>query len=251
MRWPRQAAVVAVAVSAMCLPAGCRGEPDVAGPRPIDRAGAEVLAGVLYENYLVGGADFRLTATLPATGDTIELDGTIDWGAHTGVATVTATGQESPLDQVAWNTETVYELVPALSDELARHGVVAPGWVARPPAPAARHLDGLLGLLIGLAAPQRDNPQLVAQEPSAQSLGAAEIDGVAVDGYTYQGSTYWVGEDRRLRRLETGTQDSRRTVVIDLTALGPRSVELPQPAHVASYADVAAPYDRAFGTNPG
>jgi TAT (twin-arginine translocation) pathway signal sequence len=215
---------------------------DPAG-RPLTSAEAELLAGALFKNYDVGGATFDLTASFRASGDSISLRGAIDWKNHIGAGAVTAVGAEADVTEVYWNSTDVLEQRKGLTDALAVAGHPGARFVDRAPDPTGRELDGLLGLLIGLAAKQRDNPQLIQQSDAARFLRADRVGDTAVSVFRYDSSVFWIDASGSIVRYDGVSNDGNRPVTIDLLALAAQDIAGPAAELVVPYESVAAVYD--------
>jgi len=211
--------------------------------RQLTQAEAELLAGALFKNFDVGGATFDLTATFRASGDSISLRGSIDWKKHIGSAVVTAVGAEAAVTEVYWNTSDVLEHRDGLDAALAAAGHPEANFVDRPPDPTGRELDGLLGLLIGLASKQRDNPQLVQQSGTARYLRADVVGDRPVTVFRYDSSVFWVDGTGSIARYDGVTSDGDRPVTIEFSALAAQDIPGPPADSVVPYESVADAYD--------
>lgn len=242
---------------AACAIAACGGGDGAVddGERPVDDREAARLAETLFANLESGTADFRLNARLP-DGSTLAMTGTVDWAAHEGRASVTATGlPERPVVEVAWTRSIVLEQIPELSelaDELGRTGG---DWYARTPDLQARQLDSLIQLVMGLATEQRDNAVLVAQREGTAWLRTDRVPDtdVEVDVMRFGPRTvFWVERDGfRLHRFEGNNREGSRPVVIDLSDHGAARLDMPSGDGVVDAMPLADLYEALTGELPG
>lgn len=246
-----------LAIAAACAIAACGGGDDESGDgeRPVDDAEAARLAETLFANLESGAADFELNAQLP-DGSTIAMTGTVDWAAHEGRGTVTASGgPERPVVEVAWTQTIVLERIPELSALAGELGRTGGEWYARRPELERRQLDSLIQLVMGLATEQRDNAVLIAQREGTAWLRADRVPDteIAVDVMRFGPRTvFWVEQDGfRLHRFEGNNSEGSRPVVIDLTEHGATDVDLPSPDAVVDAAPLADLYEAVTGEIPG
>jgi len=213
------------------------------GERPLTLAEADLLAACLFKNYDVGGATFELSATFTISGDTLALAGSIDWKQHIGSATVTATGAEAGVTGVFWAEQEVLESRVGLDRVLSDAGFPAGQWVSRRPDPTGRQIDGLLGLVLGLASEQRDNPQLVQQTETALFVRTDTVRDQPVSVMRYDGSEFWLDATGTILRYNATTSDGNRPVTIDFLTLAVQEVSPPQANTVIPYENVSVAYD--------
>ena len=95
--------VVAALVVAL-LAAACGGSKATTGvsERPLTFDEAAKFAAVQVDNYRAGGATFVVNTTFLSTGDTLVMQGEIDWVHHEGHAFVSGKGAESGVVEVYW-----------------------------------------------------------------------------------------------------------------------------------------------------
>lgn len=212
------------------------------GPHAVTSDEATRLADMLYTLWESGGMSFELTSQ-PAPGVSTHLVGEVDYTQGIGYATVTSTGADAPVDAVIFTDVAVLEHLPDLVAYNDSLGVDRFTWVSRPLDPTSYDLDGLLGLLAGLATERRDNPELI-QQGGATWLRSAELRGMTVDVFEYsEQARFWVeAGTSRLVRFEGNNTALTRPIVIDVLELGP--VEPPDPAadEVIDYADLGDLY---------
>jgi len=251
---PNARRIRAAAISALLATAaisGCSSGDDSASTteagtgdgRPLTQPEAELLAGALFKNYDIGGATFDLAATFRTSGDSISLRGSIDWKNHVGSAAVTAVGAEAGVTEVYWNASDVLEHRDGLDAALAAAGHPGASFVDRPPDPTGRGLDGLLGLLIGLASKQRDNPQLVQQSAAARFLRTDVVGDRSVTVFRYDSSVFWIDATGSIARYDGVTNDGNRPVTIEFSPLAAQDIPGPPADSVVPYESVAAAYD--------
>ncbi len=248
----RRTAVVAAAVLAFAVLGGCQGGGSparaggsssttaaVAAGAPLSPDQANRLAGALFNDFDLGGADLLVTAPIAPT-ITATMRGAIDWknivghvslqlaGTGAGVTRGAPPTTGSTLD-LWWTSAAVIEQRPGLPEAMVANGLPALHHVRRPPRPTTSPADRLLGIITGLAAPQRDNPLLLIQERKGAFLRTDHAAGVAVEVFSY-GATkrLWVGvDDGLLYRFELDVKDYAGPVVIDVRAHGPHDIPLP------------------------
>ena len=224
--------------------------PSADAGRALTQSEAELLAGALFKNFDVGGATFDLAATFRTSGDSISLRGSIDWKNHIGSAVVTAVGAEAAVTEVYWNTSDVLERRTGLEAALTAAGHPGATFVDRTPDPTGRELDGLLGLLIGLAAKQRDNPQLVQQSGSARYLRDDVVGDRPVSVFSYDSSVFWIDATGSIARYDGVTNDGNRPVTIEFAPLAAQDIPGPRAELVVPYESVAAAYDGLLAQAP-
>ena len=190
------------------------------GPHAVTDAEADRLAEALFANWDAGGLTFELNAA-PAPGETVRVQGKVDFTDQVGYGLVTAVGEDSPVAGVIFTPTTILESIPTLVDASASFGGPAFTWVGRPMDTSAYQLDGLLGVVFGLATQQRDNPELISQS-GAKWLRHDNLRGTPVDVFEYSPkSRFWIEQGgTRLLRFEGNNDTLTRPIVIDVTELG-------------------------------
>jgi hypothetical protein len=217
------AVVLAVVLGGVgALAAGCSASPDDDGASSdaaLTLEQASLLAEVLHRNLEAGGARFVVTARDTATGETVVLDGQVDWSTGHGLAG--ATGLRDSAGEVlavAWTRDAVGEQRVA-GEEFELRGV----------DPEGRTVDRLIAIVLGLATERPDNAQLVLQKPDAGFVRRDVLRGVDVEVLRYSERTLlWIEPaSGALLRFEGNDRLGSAPVVIDLIELGPVRVELP------------------------
>lgn len=213
------------------------------GPHTVTNAEADRLAEALYSNWDAGGVAFELNAA-PAAGETVRVVGEVDFTDQIGYGLVTAVGEDSPVKGVIFTPTTILENIPALVDASATVGGAAFIWVGRPMDASAYQLDGLLGVVFGLATPQRDNPELISQS-GARWLRHDTLRGTPVDVFEYSPQArFWIERDgTTLLRFEGNNATLTRPIVIDVTEVGPVTPPTFADADVVSVKDLQGLYD--------
>ena len=240
----------AVVLAALVVPAGCGGDDEPGSTeRPLTDAEAAMLANVLFADLDAGGAEFTVAVQV-GTGATINLQGEIDWTTHRGYAQVSARGVETGVREVYWSDDAVLEARDDLAPLLERAGLAATPWVVRDPDPVGRQLDQVLAVVTGLAATQRDNPLLVAQEPGSAYLRDDTVRGIdAVVLRWGTRGTFWLdADDGRLLRFEGDNATRTRPVVVDLVAVRSVTIDGPPAELVTDVADIDDVYAAALAT---
>ncbi len=207
------------------------------GPHPVTDAEADRLAEALYANWEAGGVTFELNAA-PAAGESVRVQGEVDFGDQAGYGLVNAVGEDSPVKGVIFTTTTILENIPDLVDASVAVGGPEFVWVARPVDTSAYQLDGLLGVVFGLATQQRDNPELISQS-GAKWIRGDTLRDTAVDVFEYSPQArFWIEQGgTRLLRFEGNNATLTRPIVIDITEVGP----VTQPTFADT--DVVTPQD--------
>lgn len=209
-------------------------------PQPLTMPQAEVLATMRSANHRAGSAAFSTTVRDGA--DVIDLRGVVDWQQHVGSAVFRAAGRTDANGNglMQWNFEHVAAHPGGAVDGPPPPPPADGTWVQRPIDPTQSTLDTLFLLLLSVASPQPDNPQLLRQTDAAY-LGTEIVHGQTVSVFTGPTSddatapaateapaaadpssggaalTYWVAADGSLVRMSArlgGTQ----TVTVDFSA---------------------------------
>ena len=246
----RRAALATALTALAALGVGCAGDDEPpATDRPLTDAEAAMLANALFANLDGGGAEFAVAVQVGA-GASINLQGEIDWTTHRGLAQVSTREVEVGVREVFWSDDAVLEARDDLAPLLEQAGLVATPWVVRDPDPVGRQLDQVLAVVTGLAATQRDNPLLVAQEPGSAFLRADTIRGVdaVVLRWGTRGTFWLAADDGRMLRFESDNATRTRPVVVDLLAVRAVTIDGPPAELVTDVADIADVYAAALAT---
>lgn len=217
---------LAVGVVAVTL-VGCGGD-SASDPRPLSRDQATVMADLLYRNYESGGADFTLSTVAGPGGGTITVSGEVDWTHHRGHASVNSSAPgTAPVTEVWWNEQAVFERRPALDEKLFAEGLaLSPAVIGRPVDIDHRRMDQLIAILVGLAATQPDNAELIAQAEGSAFLRDDMLRGVNIEVLRYGERTiYWVDKvTGEMVRFEGSDESGQYPVVIDIFDRGEREI---------------------------
>lgn len=234
----RIGAIVAVAIVLAATPA-CSDK----GPHTVTDAEADRLAESLYANGDAGGLTFELNAA-PSPGETVRVQGQVDFDEQVGYGLVTAVGEDSPVEGVIFTPSTILENIPTLVDASAAVGGPTFTWVGRPLDSQAYQLDGLLAVVFGLATKQRDNPELISQS-GARWLRHDTLRGTEVDVFEYSPQArFWIeAGGTRLLRFEGNNDTLSRPIVIDITEIGPVIPPTFADADVVTPGDLQGLYD--------
>lgn len=213
------------------------------GPHTVTDAEADRLAEALYANWDAGGATFELNAA-PAAGESVRVQGQVDFTNQVGYGLVSAVGEDAPVTGVIFTPTTILESIPSLVDASATVGGPSFTWVGRPMDAAAYQLDGLLGVVFGLATQQRDNPALISQS-GARWLRHDTLRETPVDVFEYSPQArFWIEQGgTRLLRFEGNNATLTRPIVIDVTEVGPVTTPTFADADVVSVDDLQGLYD--------
>ena len=204
---------------------------------------ADRLAEALFSNWDAGGATFELNAA-PAAGETVRVQGQVDFTDQIGYGIVTAVGEDAPVTGVILTPTTVLENMPALVDASASFGGPSFTWVGRPMDTSAYQLDGLLGVVFDLATERRGNPELISQS-GARGLRHDTLRDTPVDVFEYSPQArFWIEQGgTTLLRFEGKNSTLTLPVVIDVTELGPVTPPTFADADVVAPDDLQGLYD--------
>jgi hypothetical protein len=238
----------------LALLTGCSGA-SAADRTPGDRvtdAEAQVLADLLHQDLVRGGADFTETAPY-AEGAVLTLTGTVDFTHGRGQATaVTTYANGQPTDtRTLWFTDQTLWMgqVPNLAATLGAAGLPAAPYVRRPLAtndanqdtPAL--IDVAAQLVLRLSAPKADDVRTF-ESGDYTWQGQRSINGrLAAEYRLASGARVAVAaSDKTLLQYVTPLPGQGFSVTTTLTAHGPRTVDLPaddQTVDLTAHPDVA------------
>lgn len=240
---------------ALAMLTGCSG--NSAAPRTpgdhVTTAEAEVLADLLHQDLVRGGADFTETAPY-AEGAVLTLTGTVDFTSGRGRATaVTTYANGQPTDaRSLWFTDQTLWMgqVPELATTLAAAGLPPAQYAKRPLAtndsnqatPAL--IDVAVQLVLRLSAPKADDPRTFTTGDYTWQ-GQRSINGRLASQYRLaSGATVSVAaSDKALLQYVTPLPGQGFSVTTTLTEFGPRTVDLPpedQTVDLTAHPQVAA-----------
>lgn len=239
---------------ALALVAGCSG--NSAAPRTlgdhVTSDEAQVLADLLHQDLVRGGADFTETAPY-AEGAVLTLTGTVDFVSGRGRATaVTTYSNGQPTDtRSLWFTDQTLWMgqVPDLDRTLATAGLPAAQYVKRPLAtndtnqatPAL--IDVAAQLVLRLSAQKADDPRGF-ETGDYTWRGQRSINGRLAAEYRLAGGAQVAvaQSDKTLLQYVTPLPGQGFSVTTTLTAHGPRTVDLPpddQTVDLSAHPEVA------------
>ena len=164
------------------------------------------------------------------TGETITLEGLIDWSAIRGRAFVQGYSDDrGPVSEIAWTADAVAELRPNAAEALAVRGDLPDAFILRPVDITGNPLDRLIAVVTGLAIAQPDNAQLIIQNPGSGFLRRDTLRGIEVEVLRYSDrSILWIDPvSGRLLRFEGTNSLGGAPIIIDLLEIGPVAFELP------------------------
>jgi hypothetical protein len=223
----------------IALSSGCSSSS--AAPRTpgdhVSNAEAQVLADLLHQDLVRGGADFTETAPY-AEGALLTLTGTVDFTHGRGRATaVTTYANGQPTDtRTIWFTDQTLWMgqVPDLAQTLTAAGLPAAQYVKRPLAtndsnqatPAL--IDVAAQLVLRLSAPKADDPRTF-ETGDYTWQGQRSINGRLAAQYRLAGGAQVAvaASDKTLLQYVTPLPGQGFSVTTTLTAHGPRTVDLP------------------------
>lgn len=198
------------------------------GPRPVTTEEAEQLAFSRFG--LFEQSPLEVEAEVPMGDSSLRVRALVDYRAHRAVGSYTAGGAKGLL---AWDATGLAvakgEAGPATAAVAAAGKLPSRAWSPR--AYSTDPLDAALRIAMALGSDRPDNPQLLAQQ-GAMRLGEEQLDGATYRLYSgprpaansaRRGAsaapsgagrpapavrpparsplTYWIGEDRNLRRV--------------------------------------------------
>jgi hypothetical protein len=200
--------------------ASCGGTNGPAEPKPLTPQQSERLSQAGYTNYLAKGAEFEANSAflVPGGTESLTMAGTIDWENHRGRALVRGEGKDAGITEVYWEEKFILERRPGLDTVISSMGGPPTAWIARTPDPAARQLDRLVGLIVGMATEQPDNAVLIQQKEDAAFLRDDELRGTKVEVLRYSNrNIYWLdASDGSMLRFEGNSVGGNAPVVIDV-----------------------------------
>jgi hypothetical protein len=236
------------------LVAGCGsdGTTDQAPGDPVTQEQAGVLAGLLYQDFQAGGADFVVSAPY-AESATLTLTGEIDFVGSIGRAqAVTKYSDGRPDDSRTLfftGTDLWFGSVPGLSAALTSAGLPDAQYLRRPvattsPQGTASLIDVLVQMVPRLSARSADDPGSFVQNQYTWQ-GSSSVNGQLASLFrSGTGTTIAVGaESKQLVQYVTRLPDQTFDVTITLTDHGSREIDLPaddETVDAAAHPEVAA-----------
>lgn len=203
-------------------------------PQSLTAEQAELLATMRVANYRAVEATFVTSVTEQAA--TLELHGVVNWQQHTGSAVFRTTDRSEAGGRglMQWNFEKVAAHPGGDVDGPPPPPPADGTWQQRPIDPSKSALDAVLLLLLSVASPDPDNPQLLRQTDAAY-LGTEIVDGRTATVFTGPTTdaatgaapatstappsadasprlTYWVAADGALVRLRAVVGNQNVTV---------------------------------------
>ena len=236
--------------------AGCGGSDTAATStalpgRPLTRQEADLLAGVLYRNYQQGMGHFQAASIAGPQGGTMTLVGDVDYRNHQGHARVYAPGGKDRVQEVLWDRSVVLEYRPGLVKAMQKvkpHAVL----VARVPDRQHRRLDQVIEVVTALAAPKRENPQLIRQRLQSRFIRTDTLNGRQVDVLRYGPlTTVWVDpKTGTMLRFESSNKDKTAPIVVDLAKTSAKGIQPPPPGAVVTAAELGDLWTTRGTTSP-
>jgi hypothetical protein len=231
----------------LALLAGCS-DSSTADRNPgdkITRSEADVLAELLHQNFVHGGADFVESAPY-GDGAVLTLTGQIDFVrsiGHAQAVTKYTDGRPDDTREVFFTPDNLwFGNVPGLSEALAAKGLPDAPYVERPMANSVEGtsnlVDVLAQLVLNLSARGGDDPRAFLNG-SYTWQGQRSIDGQLAALYSLSGGkTVAVSTTSKLLlQYVTPLPDQDFQVTITLSQHGDRTIGLPTPDQTVSAAD--------------
>lgn len=255
---PARAAAIATALLSCTLLAwGCGGGGDAGSSTtalpgtPLTRQQANLLAGVLYRNYQQGMGHFQAAALAGPQGGTITLVGDVDYRRHQGHARVFSQGGRDKVEEVVWDSDTALEYRPGMLGVVrkAKPGAVL---IARSPDRQRRRLDQIIEVVTALAAPRRENAQLIRQRRQARFIRDDVLRGTPVQVLRYGPlTTVWVDpRTGRMLRFESSNQDKTAPIVVDLAGTRAKRIQSPPAGAVVAASELGDAWVKRGSTSP-
>lgn len=240
----RRLRILASALVATVIVAACGGE-STPKERPLTGDEAASMAAVQYDNMQAGGAVFEVAAAVTSTGESVSMSGVVDWARHTGRATVSAKGQESPVTEVAWAGSDILERRADLIASLPNLGHKPDSWILRPLDPTRRTLDRIVAILLRLSSTEPDNAILIQQTEGSAWMRTDTLRGRDVDVMRYGKQTiYWLDSGTgEMLRFEGNAASLNAPVVIDFVDRGRQTIDLPPASGVVPVSEIKDLYD--------
>lgn len=230
----------------------CGASDGPAEPKPLTAQQSERLAQAGYTNYLAKGAEFEANSAflMPGGTESLMLVGKIDWENHRGRALVRGEGKDAGITEVYWEQKFIVERRPGLDTVISSMGGPTAAWIARTPDPAARQLDRLVGLIVGMATEQPDNAVLIQQKEDAAYLRDDELRGTKVEVLRYSDrNIYWLDAgDGSMLRFEGNSAGGNAPVVIDVLSRTVVDLVRPDAADVIPAEQIAEIYAGLMGS---
>ena len=200
------------------------------GNRALTSDEANRLAITRFRNYQAGGR--AVTITVPGTGGSLVITGSVDYRAKLGYGVVHGTGRDTSSDGlIQWTATSV--LVDPMPDAPAAAPATPPptGWYSRPLQKAGSTLDSALNIALSLGSDRPDNAQLLPQNgaawvgtdtvaghrvdimtgPAAQTAGTGAAPGTGAAATV----RYWIGSDGTMYRVAAAVASETQASVID------------------------------------
>jgi hypothetical protein len=212
-----------------------------AGKTKLTSAQALKFSRMLYLNTEATGGELSASFEYgPAA--TFFFNGKIDWVKATGdmILSTKLNGKETVNpERIWWSKGILYREIAGLEAAMAEQGRNGIRYVARPIQKDRSGLDLAITYLAALAISQPMNPLLVRQNPNSYWFAGTDvIDGVAVEGFGNGRSTYSVGPDGHLKRIDTTFKAMAGPVQVNFGALGAQQIELPAAAATIDVAEI-------------
>ena len=218
-----------------------------AGKTKLTSAQALKFSRMLYLNTEATGGELSASFEY-GPGATFFFNGKIDWVKATGdmILSTKLNGEETVNpERIRWSKGVLYREIPGLEQAMAEQGQIGIRYVASPIQKDRSSLDLAITYLAALAIAQPMNPLLVRQDPNQYWFaGTQEIDGVAVEGFGNGRSTYLVGPDGHLKRIDTTFKAMSGPVRVNFGSFGAQEIELPPAEATVDVSEIPDLYAR-------
>jgi hypothetical protein len=212
-----------------------------AGKTKLTSAQALKFSRMLYLNTESTGGELSASFEY-GPGATYFFNGKIDWVNATGdmILSTKLNGEETVNpERIRWSKGILYREIPGLEQAMAAQGQIGIRYVARPIQKDRSSLDLAITYLAALAIAQPMNPLLVRQDPNQYFFAGADvIDGVAVESFGNGRSTYRVGPDGRIKRIDTTFKAMSGPVQVNFATFGVQEIDLPLAAATVDISEI-------------
>jgi hypothetical protein len=216
-----------------------------AGKTKLTAAQALKFSRMLYLNTEATGGEVSASFEYgPAA--TFIFNGKIDWVNASGdmiLSKKLSNDEAVNPERIWWSKGILYREIPGLEAAMAKQGRTGIRYVASPIQKDRAALDLAITYLAALAIAQPMNPLLVRQDPNHYWFAGQDVvDNVTVERFGNGRSTYSVGPDGHLKRIDTTFKAMAGPVQVNFGALGPQQIELPVATATVDVAEIPVLY---------